>query len=197
VLGGMFDPPHVGHLILASEAAWQLRLDEVRLVVTARPPHREAGWLAPELRLRLAEALAAGFPSLRASRAEIDRPGPNYMVDTLGAFAAAEPGTVFWLLLGADQLAAFARWHRPEDIVAIARLGVAARNDIDRHDLQAVANEVAPDRVDWIDMPEVDVSSTVIRDRIAAGTPVRHLVTPPVDDVLVAEGLSKRPNPLP
>lgn len=197
VFGGMFDPPHIGHLILASEAAWQLQLDEVRLVVTARPPHRDAGWLDAELRLRLVVAAIAGDPVLTASRAELDRPGPNFMVDTLAAFAAADPDARFWLLLGADQLATFARWREPGHIVSLARLAVAARDGIDRDTLQAVADHVAPERVDWLAMPTIALSSTLIRERIAAGIPVRHLVSPPVDEVLESEGLLKRSDALP
>jgi nicotinate-nucleotide adenylyltransferase len=192
VFGGMFDPPHIGHVILASEAAWQLGLDEVRFVVCARPPHRDEGWLPAETRLRLVEGAIEAHPGMVASRAEMDRPGPNFMVDTLSAFAAAAPGTRFWLLLGADQLASFDTWRDPERIVELARLAVAARDGVDRTDLQSVADRVAPMRVDWVRMPTVGVSSTMIRERIAAGNPVRHLVSPAVDDVLASEGLSNR-----
>ncbi len=185
----MFDPPHIGHVILASEAAWQLGLDEVRLVVCARPSHRAAGWCAPEVRVRLVQAATAAHPGLSASRAELDRPGPNFMVDTLSDFAAAEPDAAFWLLLGADQLTSFETWRDPERIVQIARLAVAARDGVDRTDLQAAAEQVAPGRVDWVQMPGVAVSSTMIRERIAGGRPIRHLVSPPVADVLAAEGL--------
>lgn len=193
----MFDPPHIGHVILASEAAWQLGLDEVRLVVCARPPHRGEGWLAPEVRLRLVERATEAHPRLVASRAELDRPGPNFMVDTLGGFVAAEPEAAIWLILGADQLTSFARWRDPERIVQVARLAVAARDGVDREELQVVADQVAPGRVDWVQMPAVAVSSAMIRERIAAGTPVRHLVSPLVDDVLAAEGLSNRSHAIP
>lgn len=192
VFGGMFDPPHVGHLILASEAAWQLDLDEVRLVVCARPPHRAPGWLDPELRFRLVECAASSYPKLVASRAELDRDGSSYTVDTLEQFAGEDPDVSWWLIVGADQLAAFDRWREPARIVELARLAVAARSGVDRVELQVVADGAAPDRVDWIQMPAVEVSSSMIRDRMAAGTPIRHLVSSPVDDLLAAESLSKR-----
>ncbi len=193
----MFDPPHVGHLILASEAAWQLGLDEVRLVVSARPPHRGEGWLAPETRLRLVAQATVGYPTLVASRVELDRPGPNYTLDTLDAFVAHEPETAFWLILGADQLASFVHWRGPERIVSLARLAVASRDGTATADLQAVADQIAPGRVDWLDMPTVGISSTMIRARIASGRPVRHLVSPPVDDLLAAEGLFRGQGQLP
>jgi nicotinate-nucleotide adenylyltransferase len=188
----MFDPPHIGHVILAGEAAWQLGLDEVRFVVCARPPHRGEGWLPAELRLRLVECAIGAHPGMVASRAELDRPGPNFMVDTLADFVAAAPGTMFWLLLGADQVASFDTWRDPERIVQLARLAVAARDGVDRTELQAAVDRVAPGRGDWVQMPTVAVSSTMIRERISAGHPVRHLVSPAVDDVLAAEGLSNR-----
>ncbi len=193
----MFDPPHIGHLILASEAAWQLGLDEVRLVVCARPPHRGEGWLPPETRLLLVAQATAVYPKLVASRVELDRPGPSYTLDTLDAFVAHEPETAFWLILGADQLTSFARWRGPERITDLARLAVASRDGARTADLQAVADRVAPGRVDWLEMPTVGVSSTMIRERIASGQPVRHLVSPPVDDLLAAEGLFRGQRQLP
>ncbi len=189
VFGGMFDPPHIGHLVLAGEAAWQLGLDEVRLVVCARPPHRAEGWLAAETRQRLVERATAPYTSLVASRVELDRSGPSYTVDTLSAFVEAAPDTAFWLIVGADQLASFAQWRDPERIVDLARLAVASRDHVETADHRAVADRVAPGRVDWLDMPAVAISSTMIRERIASGRPVRHLVSPSVDDALAAEGL--------
>lgn len=193
----MFDPPHIGHLILASEAAWQLGLDEVRLVVCARPPHRGEGWLPPETRLQLVAQATAAYPKLVASRVELDRPGPSYTLDTLDAFVAHEPETAFWLILGADQLASFAQWRGPERIVGLARLAVASRDGARTADLLAVADRVAPGRVDWLEMPTVGISSTMIRERIASGQPVRHVVSPPVDDLLAAEGLFRGQRQLP
>ena len=193
----MFDPPHIGHLILAAEAVWQLGLDEARLVVCARPPHRDEGWLLPETRLQLVAQATAAYPKLVASRVELDRPGPSYTLDTLEAFVAHEPETAFWLILGADQLASFAQWRGPERIVGLARLAVASREGASTTDLQVVADQVAPGRVDWIGMPKVGISSTMIRERIASGRPVRHLVSPPVDDLLAAEGLLRGQRQLP
>lgn len=193
----MFDPPHIGHLILASEAAWQLGLDEVRLVVCARPPHRGEGWLSPDVRLRLVEQVTAGYPALVASRVELERPGPSYTVDTLSTFAEAEPGAAFWLIVGADQLASFASWRSPDDIVALARLAVASRDGEEATGIRAIADRVAPGRVDWLEMPTVAVSSTMIRERIASGRPVRHLVSPAVDDGLAAESLFRGQGQLP
>lgn len=192
----MFDPPHIGHLIVASEAAWQLGLDEVRLVVCARPPHRGAGRLPAEFRVRLVEAAVADDPPLVASRAELDRPGPSYTVDTLEAFVAAEPEAAFSLIIGADQLVGLDRWRLPERIVQLASLAVVARGGVDRAALEAAAAAVAP-KMRWVEMPEVAVSSTLIRDRLQLGRPIRHLVPRPVEALLAAEGLPGDDSTLP
>ena len=193
----MFDPPHIGHLIVASEAAWQLGLDEVRLVVCARPPHREGGWLQAEQRLRLVEAAVAGDPPLAASRAEIDRPGPSYTVDTLEGFAAAEPDASLTLIIGADQLLGFASWRTPGRIVELASLAIVDRAGANPDALEAAAAAVAPAGVRWIEMPEVAVSSTLIRERLRLGRPIRHLVPRPVEELLAAEGFPDAESALP
>ncbi len=196
VFGGMFDPPHIGHLILASEVAWQLRLDEVRLVVCARPAHRPDGWLPAETRLRLVERAVAGNPALTVSRAEVDRPGPSFTVDTLEGFARQEPGASFWLVLGPDQLRGFDRWRSPERIVQLARLAAIAREGAGPSG-DAGVPAVAVGHVDWVQMPAIGVSSTMIRRRIDAGEPVGHLLPPGVGDALIDEGLSVRLSAIP
>jgi nicotinate-nucleotide adenylyltransferase len=190
----MFDPPHIGHLILAQEALWQLRLDEVRLVTCARPPHRAAPALPVEVRLAMVEAAVAGVRGLVASRVEADRPGPSYTVDTLQGFADAEPEVALWLIVGADQLATFGRWREPERIQRLARLAVVAREGVPEGPLPA---PVDPCRCDHLDMPTIGVSSTLVRERIAAGEPVEHLLPAGVAGVLSSVGLPVRGAALP
>jgi nicotinate-nucleotide adenylyltransferase len=193
VLGGTFDPPHIGHLVIASEAHWQLGLDEVRLVPTRIPPHKDAdGALAradPERRVRWLERAVAGRAGLAVSRLELDREGPSYTADTLEAMAAAEPGLQLWFIAGADQLPEIPQWHDPQRILAAARIAVVPRGGRDRRALEPIAEAVAPGRVDWVDIPEIGISSTMIRERIAAGRPIRFLVPPEVEDALADEGL--------
>jgi nicotinate-nucleotide adenylyltransferase len=188
VLGGTFDPPHLGHLTLAREAWRQLALDEVRLVPARRAPHKPAPRLDAELRARLVAAAVADQPGLALSRLELDRPEPSFTVDTLEALAAAEPGAELWFLLGADQLVGFARWREPQRILDLARLAVAARAGRRRPELADVASRVAPDRVDWVEMPEVDISSSLVRDRLARGQSLRELVPAAVEALLREEG---------
>ena len=184
-MGGSFDPPHRGHIDLARHAARQLGLDRVLLVPVGIPPHKPDGPVIPaERRLMMVEAAAAADPVLEASRAEIDRPGPSFTVDTLERIAADHPGADLWFILGADQLAGFGHWHRPDRIVEIARLAVARRpGSADPRDGVA-GDDPAEGRVDLIDMPEAPISSTIVRDRIARGEDIRDLVPGAVADIL-------------
>ena len=126
VLGSLCNPPHLGHLLLASEAAWQLGLDKVLLVPTGIPPHRDPPRESPELRTRLAAALVTCDPVLELCRIEADKQEPAYTADTLEELAASGVGELV-LLLGADQLAALHTWHDPERVRAAARIAVAPR----------------------------------------------------------------------
>ena len=188
VLGALFDPPHIGHLLLAQEAAWQLGLARVVLVPTGTPPHRAAAVAPAETRLRLAQAAAAGDPRLTVSRVELDRPGPSYTSDTLRSLQLHYPEASLVLLLGADQLAALGSWHEAERLPELARLAVARRPGV----ALAGAERAA---VTWIDMPLVDVSSSAVRARVAAGRPIRWLVPEPVRAIVEAEGLYRGGEP--
>jgi nicotinate-nucleotide adenylyltransferase len=160
----------------------------VRLVPALRAPHKPDPRLDAELRARLVEAATADHPGLALSRLELDRPAPSFTVDTLEALAEAEPGAELWFLLGADQLAGFPRWREPGRIVSLARLAVASRDGRGAPELERLAEEVAPGRVDWVEMPEVAISSSLIRERLAAARSLRYLVPPAVEDVLREEG---------
>lgn len=198
VLGGTFDPPHLGHIVVACEALWQLRLDEVRLVPAARPPHKPDLALAPaDRRAGRLEGAVADRPGLVVSRIELERPGPSFTADTLEEMAVAEPGAQLWFILGADQLAGLPGWHDPGRILACARLAVAARGDLAHADLRLLCDRVAPGRVDIIDVPTIDISSSMIRARMAAGLPVGHLVPPAVEKALREEGLVPSPTSSP
>jgi nicotinate-nucleotide adenylyltransferase len=182
VFGGLFNPPHIGHLSLCQEAAWQLDLDRVVLVPTGRPSHRPAPRETPEMRLRLAQAAALGNPMFTVSRLEIDRIGPSYTVDTLRELSHRYPGSSLHLLIGADQLAAMDTWHEPAAIVQLARLAAALRPGID------VARADAPN-LDWVEMPQIGISSSLVRERVRVGRPIRYFVPDAVRELIEAEGL--------
>jgi len=182
VFGSMFNPPHLGHLILSQEAAWQLHLDRVVWVPTGTPPHRPAPFEPPETRLRLALAAAALEPAVSVSRVEIDRPGPSYMSDTLRALAGRYPANELVLLLGADQLATLSSWHEAERLPELARIAVAPRPGIALAGLENAA-------VETIRMPTIAIASSEIRARVARAEPIRHLVPEPVRKLISDERL--------
>jgi nicotinate-nucleotide adenylyltransferase len=182
VFGGLFNPPHVGHLSLCQEAAWQLGLDRVVLVPTGHPAHRPAPRESPEIRLRLAQAAALGNPMFTVSRLEIDRIGPSYTVDTLRELSHRYPGSSLHLVIGADQLAAMDTWHEPAAIVQLARLAAALRPGVD------VSRADTPN-LDWVEMPQIGISSSLVRDRVRAGRPIRYFVPDAVRELIEAEGL--------
>jgi nicotinate-nucleotide adenylyltransferase len=189
VLGGSFDPPHIGHLVLAQECWWQLELDELRLVPAARSPLKDAApRFSGDLRARMVARAVEGHAALTLSRVELEREAPSYTVDTLRSFADAEPEAELWLVLGGDQLLDLHRWRDPEGIVALARLAVATRPGDDPAALQAAAGKVAPSRVDWVEMPQIAVSSSMVRERLDAGRPVRYLLPAGVEKVIRSAG---------
>jgi nicotinate-nucleotide adenylyltransferase len=182
VLGSLCNPVHLGHLLLCQEATWQLGLSRVVLVPTGMPPHRPAPRESAAMRLRLAQAAAIGNPALTVSRIEIERPGPSYMADTLAGLAERYPGNALVLLLGSDQYAALSTWHQPERVAQLATIAVARR--------PGVSTDILADpAIERIEMPQVDISSSMIRERVAAGRPIRHLVPDPVRELIEAEGL--------
>lgn len=175
---------------MAHQAWWQLGLDEVRLTPVGSAPHRlGVPWRSNEERAELVAAAVADHTGLRLWREELDRPGPSYSADTVAALAVECPGAEIWFIMGADQLATFARWERPEAIVAMARLAVAPRPGISSRDAETAAKSAVNGRVDWLDLPPLALSSTEIRSRIERGLPVRYLVPDAVERVLRASGL--------
>lgn len=179
VLGSLCNPPHVGHATLARCAAEQLGLERVLLVPTGVPSHREPPDEPPAVRLALAEAAAADEPVLECSSVEVDRDGPSYMADTL-ELLRGYLGQPLVLLLGADQYATLDTWHDPERVRALADLAVAPRAGVEA-ELDAGVERIA--------MPVVDVSSTGIRRRVAAGESIEGLVAPGVAQLIAEQGL--------
>lgn len=180
VLGSLCNPPHLGHLVLAQEAAWQLDLDGVLLVPTGTPSHRPAPPESAAVRLRLAQAAAEADPLVTASAVEVERLGPSYMADTLEVLARTEEAELV-LILGADQYATLDAWHDPDRVRAAARIAVAPR--------PGGPPLTGDDRCVPIGMPTIDVSSSDIRRRVAAGAPIRHLVSDAVRNLIDVEGL--------
>ena len=194
VLGGAFNPPHVGHLVLAEEALWQLELDAVVLVPTGIAPHKSIeDDPGAEVRVEMAELAVRGNRQLSVSRAEVDRPGPSYSFETLELLGAQHPESELCLLMGADAALGFSGWKRPERIVELAKLGVAGRPGVDAAALRgSLEASGAAGRVRVFEMPGLEISSSAVRGRVAAGHPVRYLLPAGVAELIEAKGLYRR-----
>jgi len=167
ILGGAFDPPHVGHVALAREAVGHFRLDRLLVRVVADPGHKEVD-TAPEIRLALAEL---AFAAIEVAEVTLDL--FSRTVDSLEALALDDP--IF--LLGADELEALPTWTRPDRVLELARIGAATRPGTDRADLERVIATLSrPDRVELFPIAPLAVSSSEIRDRVGAGLPINDLV---------------------
>ena len=184
ILGGAFDPPHVGHVELAEAAVRRFRLDRLLVRVVADPGHKVID-TAPQIRLFLAELAFAPL-----DEAEVSLDPYARTVDSLEALALDDPVS----LVGADEFAGFLAWKQPERVLELARLGVATRPGTDRSALDAVLHSLSrPERVELFAIEPLDVSSSGIRDRIAAGEPVDGLVPPSVAAELERLGLYRNP----
>jgi nicotinate-nucleotide adenylyltransferase len=184
LLGGTFNPPHVGHLVLAECARDELGLDEVRLVLAARPPHKDVeDDPGPEERLALCRAAVEGDEGrIAVSDVELRRDGPSYTADTLEGLASEHPDTEFVLLLGGDAAAGLESWSRPRDVLRFAAIGVAERGKDTHERARATVGRLGyPDRLLPFRMPSLQLSSTEIRARVRVGRTVRHLVPPGVE----------------
>ena len=191
VLGGAFNPPHIGHLLLAQEARWQLGLERVLLMVTGQAPHKR---IVPEpgrrVRLELAEAAAEGEPGVEASGLEVAHDGPSYSYLTLEQLSEREPERELFLLMGADVAAGLGSWERPQRVVELARIGVVPRSGVAADAVQSALERLgAAERAEMIAMPLCGASSTEIRERAGAGRPLRHLVPEAVARLISERGL--------
>ena len=190
ILGGAFNPPHVGHLVCAQEALVQLELEKVVFMPVGRAPHRElSDDPGAEERLRMCELAVAGDERFAVSRLEVDRGGASYTVDTLREIHAASPGDDLTFIVGGDMAHSLPTWHEPEAVLGLATLGVAEREGAARRDiLERVRGLGGAGRIRFFDMPRIDVSSTAVRRRVRDGLPIRYLVPDAVASAIADEG---------
>lgn len=200
IFGGTFDPVHWGHLLLAECCREQARLDEVWFVPAGTPPHKRQRRLADaRCRLEMLELAVAGHELFRVSRIEIERPGVSYTVDTLRILRQELPGAELFLILGADSIEELHTWREAGEICRLAFPLVARRPG---HSIQAAPELVqAVGEQRWqaiveaaVEMPMIEISSSDIRSRVAAGKSIRYRVPRPVEEYIYAHGLYKEPS---
>jgi nicotinate-nucleotide adenylyltransferase len=187
ILGGTFNPPHLGHLICAQEAYLQLGLDRVTLIPARIPPHKpvedEPG---VQHRLELCRlAIQGDEERFAVSDLEIGRDGPSYTVDTLEELHSSAPDHELFLIVGGDIAAGLPSWHRPERVLSLATLAVAQRRGTSRAAVDdALAALPGGERTRFFRMPRIAISSTMLRERARAGQPIRYYVPDAVVDYI-------------
>lgn len=186
IFGGTFDPPHLGHLVVAQDAAEELDLDRVYWVPARRSPFKRPGDATEAgLRLGLVERAIAGDELFATWAGELERPAPSYTVDTVEAFRASFPEAELFLLLGTDQWRSFHRWKSPERIARQATVCVLYRETREPDDLGPAART----GVTTLASRRIDISSTEIRDRVREGRSIRYLVADAVRQEIEEHGL--------
>jgi nicotinate-nucleotide adenylyltransferase len=187
ILGGTFNPPHLAHMVCASEARAQLSLERVLLVPTGVPPHKpmddEPG---PMHRLEMCRlALGEHHDWLQVSAIEINRDGPSYTVDTLREIHATNQGDELTFIVGGDMAWSLPAWQEPEAILELASVAVAERAGARREEVRArLAGMAGAHRISYIDVPRLDISSSALRRRVREGRPIDYLVADAVADYI-------------
>jgi nicotinate-nucleotide adenylyltransferase len=194
IFGGTFDPPHVGHLILAEECRSQLRLDLLLWAVTDNPPHKQYANVSPvEQRVALVEKAIHGNPAFVLSRIDIDRPGPHYALDTMALLRNEYADSQLFYLMGGDSLHDLPTWKRPQDFLrACDGIGVMRRHEdeVDLESLEKVLPGISK-KVNIVEAPILEISSKQIRQRIAEGMGYRYYLRDAVYQAISELGLYK------
>jgi nicotinate-nucleotide adenylyltransferase len=197
LFGGTFDPIHYGHLIVAEEIRHALALNEVLFLPAGEPPHKRGWTISPTAdrvamtRLAIADNAAFGLCLL-----DVERAGPSFTADTLEALARQRPAAEIYFIMGEDSLAELPTWHAPERILRAARLAVALRPGVtaDLSRLERALPGVTA-RVSLVPTPEVGIAARDLRQRVAAGRPIRYQVPPAVEAYIREHGLYRQAGP--
>jgi len=188
IFGGTFNPPHIGHLIVAEFIREEANLDKIIFVPCSSPPHKQnlnyLSQLADPLhRFEMVKIAIKSNPFFEASDVEIKRGGISYTIDTINQMLEEFPGHIFYLLIGADQFREFHTWRKPEEIVSKARLIVFNRPGF------VIPESEFSRFAEFITVPNIDVSASTIRSRIRSGKSIKYLVPAEVEEYIYANGL--------
>lgn len=192
ILGGTFDPIHHGHLVAAGEALHQLQLDLVLFVPAGEPPHKPTRPISPaHHRLRMIELAIAGKPCFALSRVDLDRPGPSYTVEMLDLLRIEwGPDATIFFIEGTDSLNDMPTWFQPQRLIELCELAVVARGGL-KVDISPLEEQLPGlgDRLHWVEMPRLEISSSDLRARVRSGRPISYLVPPSVESYILEHGL--------
>jgi nicotinate-nucleotide adenylyltransferase len=200
IFGGTFDPPHLGHLILASESLSQLGLNRLLWVLTPDPPHKPGQPITPlTQRLEMLRLAIAEEPRFEICEAEINRPGPHYSVETLRLLKAQDDSRELVFLMGGDSLRDLPTWREPAEIIRLCHALGVMRRPGDALDLSALDEQIPglSAKVQFVDVPLLEISSSQIRERVAGKTSFRYYLHPRVHDYILENGLYQKKQPIP
>ncbi len=195
VLGGTFDPPHLGHLWLATLAADAISLDRVLFMPAAQPPHKDGQLVSRATdRLLMTRLAITGDPAFELSAIEMERPGPSYTVDSVDELERAHPDAKLFLIMAADSLEQIDTWREPDRLLERIEWVVGPRPGTAPPDRSALEDRfgAAASRIHSLEGPSLDVSSSEIRHRVAAGKVIRYLVASGVEEMIVERRLYRR-----
>lgn len=193
ILGGTFDPPHVGHLWLGSLAADAMQLHRVLFMPAAQPPHKQRRRISGATDRLLMTRMAIGSdPLFELSAIEMERPGPSFTIDSVRQLQAAHGDeTQLYLVMAADSLQQIDTWRQPDELLELVEWIVGPRPAVSFPDREHLRRRfgAAAKRIHLLDGPSLDVSSSEIRQRVAAGRTIRYLVPRSVEELIVDRGL--------
>lgn len=195
LFGGTFDPPHVGHLILAAEAKFQLELSRVLWTVTPEPPHKQDQTITSlEHRLAMVKLAIEDNPSFELSRVELDRPGPHYTVDTIKLLAEQNLGVEIVPIIGGDSLNDLPSWHEPQELLYAAHWVGVMRRPGEEADLRELEHELPgiSSKVHYVEAPLLEIASREIRIRAVTGKPFRYYLPVSVYEYIEKHHLYKQ-----
>ena len=194
IFGGSFDPIHYGHLRLAEEARTQAGLDTVLFVPTQVSPFKVGRTPAPgPVRLEMLRLAIASNPAFTVSDREIQKPGPSYTVETLRELSREHPGATLFFITGTDAVRDLPKWREPEEVIRLARFLVSVRPGVNRAEVLAAMPDSWEERITFIEMPEMDISSTYLRERLRTSGSVRYLMPRNVELYIAANGVYRLP----
>lgn len=182
VLGGTFNPPHLGHLIVAEQVKDQLDLDRIMFLPTAEPPHSssEKKTISSDIRVHMLDLAIMDNPDFEMELYEVERGGKNYTYDTMKALTALYPAVDFYFIIGADMIADLPTWYRVDDLVQIVQLVGVKRPGFEPETEYPII---------MVDIPTTDISSSIIRKKVAQDCSIKYLVPKEVEKYIELEGL--------
>lgn len=193
VMGGTFDPVHLGHLTIAEDARKQLNLAEAIFIPAGRPYFKALAYISSaEHRVSMLNLAIADRPYFKVSLMEIERPGPSYTIDTVSKIKSQlSPNVEIFCIMGWDSLVTLSRWQEPERLISLCRIAAAPRPDFLEPDVSLIEKDLPgiSKRIVVLHNPLMDISATDIRERVRQGLPIENMVPTPVAKYIREKGL--------